>query len=103
VIRSPAAGDRTLLVSDGEDLSTSDLLARLARALGGRARLLPCPIGVLRALALLGGQRASVDRLLGTLTVDSSALRTGLGWTPPHSVDATLAEVARWWMEGRAA
>ncbi len=103
VIESSAAGGRTLLVSDGEDLSTSDLLDRLARALGGRARLLPCPTGVLRALAVLTGQRAVVDRLLGTLTVDSSALRTGLGWVPPHSVDATLAEVARWWVEGRAA
>jgi nucleoside-diphosphate-sugar epimerase len=103
VIQTPAAGSRTFLVSDGEDLSTSDLLARLARALGGRARLLACPTGVLRALAVLTGQQAIVDRLLGTLTVDSSALRTGLGWTPPHSVDATLADVARWWVEGRAA
>jgi nucleoside-diphosphate-sugar epimerase len=103
LIEAPAAGGRTLLVSDGEDLSTSDLLARLARALGGRARLLPCPAGVMRTLAMLAGQGAIVDRLLGTLTVDSSALRAGLGWTPPHSVDATLAEVARWWAEGRAA
>lgn len=103
VLESPAAGGRTLLVSDGEDLSTSDLLARLARALGGRARLLPCPAGVLHALAALTGRRAVVDRLLGTLTVDSSALRTGLGWTPPLSVDEALADVARWWVEGRAA
>jgi nucleoside-diphosphate-sugar epimerase len=103
VIESPAAGGRALLVSDGEDLSTSDLLARLARALGGRARLLPCPTGVLRALAMLAGQGAVVDRLLGSLTVDSSALRTGLGWTPPYSVDAALAEAASWWGEGRAA
>jgi nucleoside-diphosphate-sugar epimerase len=103
VLQSRPAGDRTFLVSDGEDVSTSDLIARLARALGGRARLLPCPAGAVRLLAALAGRRAITDRLLGTLTVDSAALRTGLGWTPPYSVDATLAEVARWWAEGRGA
>lgn len=103
VLVSPAAGGRTLLVSDGEDLSTSDLIERLARALGGRARLWPCPVGVVRAAAALLGRGAEADRLLGSLTADSSALRSGLGWSPPLAVDAALAEAAAWWKEGRAA
>jgi nucleoside-diphosphate-sugar epimerase len=92
---------RTFLVADGEDLSTSALLERLARALGVRARLLPCPRGLLRALATLAGRGAEADRLLGSLTVDASALRAA-GWSPPQTVDAALAETARWWLAGGA-
>jgi nucleoside-diphosphate-sugar epimerase len=92
---------RTFLVADGEDLSTSALVERLARALGGRARLLPCPRGVLRSLAALARRGAEADRLLGSLTVDASGLRTA-GWSPPQSVDAALAETARWWLAGGA-
>jgi nucleoside-diphosphate-sugar epimerase len=103
VLESPVAGGRTLLVSDGDDLSTSALIARLARALGGEARLLPCPQGIVRRVASLAGMQAEVDRLLGTLCVDSSPLRTGLGWTPPQSVDAALDETAEWYREGQAA
>jgi UDP-glucose 4-epimerase len=103
VLETPAAGGRTLFVSDGEDVSTSDLIARLARALGGRARLWPCPVRLLRTAASLVGRGAEAERLLGSLTVDATALRTGLGWSPPLSVDAALAETATWWrLEGRS-
>ena len=96
---TPGAGGRTLLVSDGDDLSTSDLLARLARALGAEARLLDWPTSLLGALAVAAGRRAEAERLLHSLTVDSSALRVGLGWRPPQSVDQAFAETARWWCE----
>ncbi|HEX5818294.1 MAG TPA: NAD-dependent epimerase/dehydratase family protein [Gemmatimonadales bacterium] len=93
----PEAGGRTLLVSDGHDLSTSELIAALARGMGGSAHLAPCPQRLLRTLAALAGRRAEADRLLGSLTVDSSALRTQLGWTPPLTVEDALAATARWW------
>jgi UDP-glucose 4-epimerase len=97
VARHPGAADRTFLVSDGEDLSTSELLARLAAGLGIRPLLLPCPTRLLRALAALAGRTADLDRLLGSLSVDSSLIRDQLGWRPPESATAAIAATAAWW------
>ena len=97
VVQRPEAGGATLLVSDGHDLSTSELITALARGMGGRSRLMHCPRTLLRTLAACTGHRAEADRLLGSLTVDSSALRRRLGWTPPVATGLALAETARWW------
>lgn len=87
---TPQATGCTLLVRDGEDVSTPELIRRLARAMGRPARLVPVPPGLLRAGLGLIGRRAMADRLLGSLTVDDAGLR-GLGWVPPLSLDAGLA------------
>jgi UDP-glucose 4-epimerase len=97
----PAAAGGVFLVSDGEDLSTGELVRRMARALGRDARMLPVPAGLLGGLARLAGRGAEADRLLGSLRVDASALHDRLGWTPPFTVDAALAETARWFAERR--
>lgn len=82
----PAAAMQTYLVSDGEDLSTPDLLHRLGRAMGKPPRLLPCPPALLKATGTLAGRGAQIDRLLGSLRVDSGKIRGELGWSPPYSV-----------------
>ena len=97
VVERPEADGCTLLVSDGHDLSTSELISALADGMGGHSRLLRCPRTLLRSLAVLAGRGAEADRLLGSLTVDASALRRRLEWTPPLATDAALAETARWW------
>jgi len=89
-IEHPAAANETLLLSDGEDLSTTDLIRRLARAMGRPARLLPVPPSVLIAGAALLGQRDIAQRLLGTLQVDISKARELLRWEPPITVDEGL-------------
>lgn len=86
----PAAADQTLMVSDGEDLSTTALVQRIARAIGRPARLLPAPVWMLMGAATLLGQRAAAQRLCGNLQIDSRKARTLLGWTPPVSVDEGL-------------
>jgi len=88
------------LVSDGEDLSTPELVERLGRAAGRPVRLVPCPEAVLRGVARLAGKAAEADRLLGSLTVDSTALRA-TGWTPPHSIDEGLRSTMAWWLGSR--
>lgn len=93
----PAAADRTYLVSDGEELSTSELLAGLAAGMGRPARLIPCPIRLVRMLAAAAGREQEADRLLGSLVVDSSRIRQELGWVPPETVAAGLAATATWW------
>lgn len=87
---------RTYLVSDGEDLSTPDLIRRIARALGSPPRLWPVPLSVLRWLGQAVGQGAMLNRLLGSLQVDSSKIRQELGWQPAYSVDQGLAETIAW-------
>ncbi len=96
VLESPAAAGRKFLVRDGEDLSTPELAIRLRQALGRPARIIPTPVGLLRALGRVGLLRGLAQRLAGSLTADDSAIRA-LGWTPPLTVDQGLAEVARWW------
>src|SRR5690606_13727253 len=66
----PNAAGQAFLVSDGEDMSTSELLCRLGMALGKPARLIPVPVTVLRGVAGLLGMGAAVERLCGSLQVD---------------------------------
>lgn len=91
----PAAAGQTFFVSDGEDLSTSALIRRLGQAMGRSPRLVAVPPGMLRAALRLIGKGAMADRLLGSLVVDSSALRDCCGWQPPLTVDQGLAAAVR--------
>lgn len=93
-IDHPAAANHTFLVSDGEDLSTTQLLQRLGRALGKPARLIPAPAMLLKAGAALVGKPAIAQRLCGSLQVDISKTRQLLGWVPPLSVDEGLKRAA---------
>ncbi len=94
------AAGQTYLVSDGEDLSTPDLIRRLAKALRSSSRLWPVPLSVLRWLGEAVGQKAIVDRLLGSLQVDSSRIRRELNWQPSYSVDQGLAATIAWFVPG---
>lgn len=93
-IDHPAAANRTLMVSDGEDLSTSALLRRLGVAMGRPARLLPVPEGWIERIARLLGKESIHSRLCGSLQVDISDTRELLGWKPPVRVDEALRRTA---------
>lgn len=90
----PAAAGQTLLASDGEDLSTTDLLRRTARALGSNVLLLPIPGRLLRAAANAFGKHDLGQRLFGSLQIDISTTRSLLGWQPPVGVDEGLRRAA---------
>ncbi len=89
-IDHPAAANQTFLVSDGEDLSTADLLRRLGQAMNKPARLFPVSPALLQLGATALGKRDMAQRLLGNLQVDISHTRETLNWTPPVSVDEGL-------------
>lgn len=93
-INHPAAANQTFLVSDGEDLSTTELLKRMAVALGKPELLLPVPPWLLKIGAELIGKSDIAQRLLGSLQVDISKTRDVLDWTPPVSVDEALKKTA---------
>ena len=94
-IKHPAAVNQTFLVSDGHDLSTPELLKRMAVALGKRAYLLPIPTVLLVSVATMLGKKAIAQRLCGSLQVDISKSRELLGWQPPLCVDDALDKVAQ--------
>jgi nucleoside-diphosphate-sugar epimerase len=81
-----AAAGRTYLLCDGEDVSSAELVRRLARAMQRPPRLLPVPPAWLRVAGGLLGRSAEVARLLGSLTVDGGLIRRELGWQPPYSL-----------------
>jgi nucleoside-diphosphate-sugar epimerase len=97
IVRSldhPAAAGQTFLVSDGEDVSTPELVRRIARALGRPARLIAVPPALLRLGGALAGRKDDVARLLDDLVVDSSPIRRTLAWRPPYTLDQGLTETA---------
>jgi UDP-glucose 4-epimerase len=100
-IGHPRAAGRAFTVSDGEDVSTPELIRRIARALGRPARLFPFPVALLRLAGGLAGQRQAIDRLTGDLTIDSSSIRAALGWRAPFSMELGLAETAAWYRAHR--
>jgi nucleoside-diphosphate-sugar epimerase len=93
-IDHPAAANQTFLVSDGEDLSTPELLKRTAAAMGIRPRLIPVPESIIQTGAALLGKRDVSRRLCGSLQVDISKTRDLLGWNPPVTVDWALRKTA---------
>lgn len=92
----PAAAGKTYLLSDGEDVSTPELIRRTAKALGVPARLLPFPLRLMLLTGKLTGKSGTVRRLTGSLTVDSSQMRTELGWTPPFTMELGFEKTAQW-------
>jgi nucleoside-diphosphate-sugar epimerase len=95
----PAAAGETFLASDQQDLSTPALVRALAASLERPARLLPVPVSALRRLGSLTGRTAVVDRLVGSLEVDSTKATRVLGWQPEVSVADGLAETVALYRE----
>jgi nucleoside-diphosphate-sugar epimerase len=89
-ISHPLAANQTFVVSDGQDLSTTELLKGMAKAAGVPSRLLPIPVWALQAAASVLGKGEVIQRLCGSLQVDISKARNLLGWVPPISVEEGL-------------
>lgn len=94
----PAAANETFLVSDGDDMSTTELLQRMAAAMHVSSRLFPVSASVLRASLTAAGRAAMADRLCGSLQVDIGKTRKLLQWNPPLGVDDALEQTAYWFL-----
>lgn len=93
----PKAAGKAFLVSDGDDISTPELVRLIAASLGRRPFLLPVPVSWILLAGRLLGKQAAVDRLLGSLCADISTLREDLGWTPPYTMQEGLEATAQWY------
>lgn len=96
-INHPKASGRTYLVSDDEDVSTPELIRSVAAALDRPARLFPFPPTLMRFAGKLFGKSDAVERLISSLTIDSSKIRQELGWKPPYTLEQGLRETVKWY------
>jgi nucleoside-diphosphate-sugar epimerase len=101
-LSDPHAAGNTFLVSDGEDLSTSELIRRLARAMDRPARLFSIPSSWLRAAGSAIGRPGLYERLCASLQVDIGKANRVLDWSPQVSVDEELARTAEWFLRAGA-
>jgi len=81
-INHPKAANQIFLVSDGQDLSTPELLDGMAKAMGRDIRLFPIPLSFLSLVAVIIGKRGEANRLLGSLQLDISKTLDVLDWAP---------------------
>ncbi len=97
----PRAAGQTYIVSDGEDVSTPELIRLVAMALDRPTYLVPCPPCLLRAAGGLIGKSSSMERLLESLVVDIGKIRRELGWKPFYTMKEGLRETADWFRSAR--
>jgi len=93
-IDHPKAANEIFLISDGEDVSTTELLQKVAKAFDKKALLLPIPVSWMTLAAKLLGKADVANRLFGSLQVDSSKARALLGWGPVITMDEQLKKIA---------
>ncbi len=92
----PLAAGKTYLVSDGEDISTPLLMQKMAYLMGKHSWLWPLPPFMLKLVGGIAGKSSEVDRLIGSLQVNSAKIRSELEWVPPYSMLQGLTETVRW-------
>lgn len=101
-LEHPAAANQTFLISDGEDVSITDLLRRVAASLNVSARLFPVPQRLLEVGLKLVGKSALSRRLCGSLRCDISKAKSVLGWQPPATMREELLRTAEYYLRGRS-
>lgn len=95
----PRAVGEIFLVSDNEDVSTPQLLRQVAMALNRPSRLFPFPLSLMRLAGKLTSKSMAVDRLFGSLVVDSGKIRRELGWQPPYTLAEGIATTVTWYKD----
>jgi len=98
-VDAPAAANETFVISDEQNLSTTELIRLLADALNRPARLFPLPESAARMAARLVGKESMVDQLWGSLLVDSSKAYQHLGWKPPLTAAEGIKKMAQAYRE----
>lgn len=96
-IKHPNAANQIFLISDGEDLSTTQLLRRMAKALDSSALLVPVPSLMISTAATLVGKKSLSNRLCGSLQVNIEKSCDLLQWTPLVTVDQALKATAMYY------
>ena len=100
-INHPKAAGQTFLVSDGEDISTPDLIRKLSRFMEKSSRVFTIPSSLIQLMGRLFGKSSEVERLLGSLQIDSFHTYEVLGRDSVISLDEGLEKTANWYLRNR--
>lgn len=100
-IDHPAAANQIFLISDGIDLSLTELLRLLRSAMAKSRRLIPVPVFLFRVVGFVIGRRTVIDRLVGSLQIDSSKARELLNWQPPYTVEQGIKATVNDFLKSR--
>ncbi|MDF9388195.1 UDP-glucose 4-epimerase family protein [Vibrio anguillarum] len=100
-IDHPKAANQTFLVSDDCDVSTSQMIREMARALDKPRWQLPVPIWCYKLVGKLFNKSNVVDRLIGSLQVDISHTKEILGWTPPQTLEEGFKKTAEAFLQSK--
>ena len=103
LLARPAVPGRAYLLRDGEDVSTPELIRRLAQQMDVPARLLPIPAMGLRLAGRISGRIEAVRRLTDSLAIDDARFRREIDWVPRYTVDQGLGETVHWYFATRRA
>jgi nucleoside-diphosphate-sugar epimerase len=98
----PGAANQIFLLSDGEDVSTKELIEKISLAMGKQSRLIPVPVSMLKLIGSLFGRSQALSRLLGSLQIDSSKARGRLNWTPPLTIQEGIALSVKDFLVGKS-
>lgn len=97
--RHPAAAGKIYLISDGDAVSTPELIRVIAKAFGREARLVPIPLFLMRTVTSILGKNELAQRLLDSLTVDVNPLQQELDWKPPMTFQQGINETVAWYRQ----
>ena len=100
-IDHPKAAGKIFLVSDGEDISTPDLIRKLSKFMNKSPRLFSVPKSIIQFMGRLVGKSSEVKGLLGSFRVDNSYTHKILGWSPPFTLDESLKKTVHWYLKNR--
>lgn len=96
---SPEVPGKCFTLSDGEDLSTPDLVRHIGAVMHRPVRLLPVPVSIIRFMGRLLSKEAQVNRLLGSLSIDTKLINDVLHWSPPYSFRDGLKKTIKCYRE----
>ncbi len=91
----------TMLVSDGEDISTPDLIRRLANMMNKPNALIPFPESLLRIIYSNIGKNNPLKQICSSLTIDTSKMCSLLKWKPPLTLNQGLEAMVSWYLGHR--
>jgi nucleoside-diphosphate-sugar epimerase len=97
-----AAKNQTFLVSDGDSVSTSDLILKIAVHLKKNPLLVKLPKKALALASKLINKPDIAQRLAGSLMIDSKKIRGDLNWSPPFTIDEGLSKTIDWYKKNKS-
>ena len=95
----PKAAGEVFLISDEQNISTKELIRKIKKFMNKSERLFPLPLFIFKLLGHLLRKPSEINRLLGSLTVDTSHARKVLGWKPILSLEEGLEKTIHWYLK----